>query len=605
MRKFSPAMRVALFASAVAASPALAADTYTQTVFFGDSLTDAGYFRPLLPPSAQPVTGQFTTNPGDVWAELLADYYNTNGDPNGNGQTGDNYAAGGARVGIDYSGALGPIPSLETQVENYLDSTGGTADPDALYTVWGGANDLFAITSGGENPAVTIPAAVADQVGIVQALTDAGAQYILVPTVPDLGITPAFVAQGPTAQAAGTAVATNFNTALFASLQAAGLQVIPLDTFNLLREIVADPTTYGFTNATGTACQPQITANSLLCNPTSLVSPSAPDDYVFADGVHPTTGAHRVLFQYAVSVLESPRLIQELPHNAFVVGRSRAERVAQHSWGAAPADGIRWWGNARFDKQSTAQIESEGPGVLVGLDIASGGLVAGAFGGYGRTKGEFGTNFGEMKQTDLTGGLYAGFHGDGVWANAQVSYSSLSYDVDRAVTLGDAVRIHSGSPDGSNFTIGGQAGFDFTPGRWRSGPVLGLLSQRIKVDGYHESDGDLSTALTFHDQRYRSLLGTFGWRAAYELAPGTSPYAQVTYDREFKRLRKEATAELQTVPGMPYAVPGAKFDRSYATATVGVRSAVSGIDANLGGSMTFGREDGEDISAFLTLGGRF
>ena len=68
-------------ALALVASPAFAqsAETFEETVFFGDSLTDGGFFRPLLPASAQAVTGQFTTNPGLVWSQYLADYYGTNG----------------------------------------------------------------------------------------------------------------------------------------------------------------------------------------------------------------------------------------------------------------------------------------------------------------------------------------------------------------------------------------------------------------------------------------------------------------------------------------------------------------------------------------------
>ena len=63
-------------AIALAAVPAMAGESpYTHAVFFGDSLTDAGYFRPLLPPGVQPVTGQFTTNPGWVWSQQLANYY--------------------------------------------------------------------------------------------------------------------------------------------------------------------------------------------------------------------------------------------------------------------------------------------------------------------------------------------------------------------------------------------------------------------------------------------------------------------------------------------------------------------------------------------------
>ena len=99
-RSISPVRSLLAVALAMAAAPVLAQDgPYTQTVFFGDSLTDAGYFRPLLPASVRPVTGQFTTNPGFVWSQYLAEYYGTSAYANGNGQVGTNYAAGGARVG--------------------------------------------------------------------------------------------------------------------------------------------------------------------------------------------------------------------------------------------------------------------------------------------------------------------------------------------------------------------------------------------------------------------------------------------------------------------------------------------------------------------------
>jgi len=602
MRRIS-AIAVAILTTTVA-TPAMAADTFSDTVFFGDSLTDAGFFRPLLPLSAQPFTGQFTTNPGDVWAELLADYYGGDRNPNGNGQTGDNYAAGGARVGIDTVGALGPIPSLSTQVNNYLAANGGNADPEALYTVWGGANDLFAITNAGADPTTTISGAVAAEVGIVQTLDAAGARYILVPTVPDLGVTPAFRAQGPAAQAAATTLTQTYNQSLFSSLSAAGLRVIPLDTFSLIREVVADPATYGFTNVTGTACQPQITANSLLCNPTTLISPDAPLTYAFADGVHPTTAAHRILFQYATSVIEAPRLIQQLPHNAAITGRSRAERVAQHVSGLN-GDGLRWWGSGRFDIQSDDHLKNKGPGALVGLDWVNGSFVAGAFGGYGRTRNEFAADSGHVRQSDITGGLFAGWYGKSFWANAQASYSALDYNVHREVQLGTATRVHHGSPDGHNLSVGGEAGADFALGKLTTGPVGSVLMQRIKVDGYAESDGTLSTALSFPHQTYRSLIGSIGWRAAAELAPGTAPYIQATYDHEFNDVHKEAFAELQTIDTLPYAVPGNDWDRSYGTVTGGIRTRLGGIDANLGASATVGRKGGQDVATFLTVGGRF
>src|SRR3546814_1193529 len=104
----------------------------SNTVFFGDSLTDSGYFRPVLIQVVGPsgaLIGKFTTNPGLVWSEYLAQYYGADASPNGNGQSGDNYAAGGARVGVCTVDGSGPLPSLATQMHNNLAAHGGRAHP--------------------------------------------------------------------------------------------------------------------------------------------------------------------------------------------------------------------------------------------------------------------------------------------------------------------------------------------------------------------------------------------------------------------------------------------------------------------------------------------
>ena len=152
-----PVRTILAAALALAAAPAFAQATaasndhpYSQTVFFGDSLTDSGHFRPTLIQVAGPeaaLVGKFTTNPWLVWSEYLADFYGTGAASDNQG--GSNYAVGGARAGEDSSATLAPgftlpVPSMTTQVANYLAATGGVADPNALYTVWGGNNDVFA-----------------------------------------------------------------------------------------------------------------------------------------------------------------------------------------------------------------------------------------------------------------------------------------------------------------------------------------------------------------------------------------------------------------------------------------------------------------------------
>jgi outer membrane lipase/esterase len=607
---FSPVRSLLAVALAVAAAPALAGDSpYSQTVFFGDSLTDSGHFRPALVqvggPSAA-ILGRFTTNPGLVWSEYLAEYYGTGaGSAN---QGGTNYAVGGARVGTNTSGALGPIPSMTTQLASYLSANGGRADPNALYTVWGGANDLFAITNAGANPTTTIGGAVTAQVGIIGTLQNAGARYILVPTVPDLGVTPAFRAQGATAAATGTQLATTYNNALFGAINTAGLRVIPVDTFTLLREIVASPAEYGFGNVTGTACNPQITASSVTCSPLNYATPNAADVYAFADGVHPSSKAHGILSQYALSILEGPRQIALLPYTASVHGRARADRVASHVAGKPEADGMRWWGDVRGDflRYGDGDLyDGVGPAGTFGVDWSRGSLVYGAFAGYGRAKYDFGLRRGSFDESDATLGGFVGWYGDQVWANAQVSYSWISYDVDREVQLGGVTRRHSGSPDGTNLTVGASAGYEFGDGAFRHGPVVSVVSQTIEMDGYSESNVN-STALAYPDQDFDSLIGSAGWQVSYAINDHLAPYARLTVDREFEDPAAEVFAQSLSMPGTaPYAVPGLDMDDSYGTLLLGARTKLFGFDANLGVNTTVNQGGGTNTTAFMTLSGSF
>lgn len=603
-----PVRTVLAAALALATAPALA-QPYTQTIFIGDSLSDSGYFRPTLIRAVGPsgaLIGRFTTNPGLVWSEYVAEYYG--GNATSVNQGGTNYAVGGARTGIDTVGQLGPTPSLATQTRNYLASTGGRADANALYTVWGGGNDLFAVAAGAPAQS-TIANAVAAEIGVVNTLTQAGARYILVPTVPDLGQTPQYRAGGAAAQAAGTQTSTAFNNGLYNGLASAGLRVIPLDTFNLLREITSNPAPYGFTNVTGTACQPQITAQSITCNPNTYVSPDAPNTYAFADGVHPSAAAHRILADYALSVLEAPRLIALLPNSASMVGRSRAEAVASHLGGKPDADGMRWWADTRGDFQRYGDgdvYDGAGPSVTGGVDWTRGDWVFGVFAGYGRQKLDWGLRGGSFDQDDTTLGGFAAWYGERVWVNAQLSYSQVDFDTDRNVNLGPATRVHHGSADGKNITAGLNAGWNFGEGRLQHGPVIGVLAQNIEIDGFAESDPQLATSLAYPKQKFDSLIGSIGWQLNFRYSDAFQPYARLTVDREFEDAPSEARARLQTVTALgEFAVPNRDFDQSYGTALFGARTKLFGLDANLGASVTLGLQGGHNTTVFATVGRGF
>ena len=91
-----------LSALAAVAAPQADAAQFSGFYVFGDSLSDAGYYRPFLaglglPPSVVSQLGRFTTNPGPVWSEIVSSYYGFPANPS-NVSGGNIYAQGGARV---------------------------------------------------------------------------------------------------------------------------------------------------------------------------------------------------------------------------------------------------------------------------------------------------------------------------------------------------------------------------------------------------------------------------------------------------------------------------------------------------------------------------
>ncbi len=89
MSKFKHSLLAGAIMLAVSAP---AAAQFTGAFFFGDSLSDEGSFKPVLPPG----TGLFTTNPGPLWPSLVANVYGFTATPANQG--GNDYAYGGARV---------------------------------------------------------------------------------------------------------------------------------------------------------------------------------------------------------------------------------------------------------------------------------------------------------------------------------------------------------------------------------------------------------------------------------------------------------------------------------------------------------------------------
>ena len=99
-KRVIPALVLSLFAAFGSAESNAA--QFSNVYVFGDSLSDAGYYRGFLaslglPASLVATLGRFTINPGPVWSELVAAHYGvTNPGPSNAGGT--IFAQGGAHA---------------------------------------------------------------------------------------------------------------------------------------------------------------------------------------------------------------------------------------------------------------------------------------------------------------------------------------------------------------------------------------------------------------------------------------------------------------------------------------------------------------------------
>ncbi|MBV8915700.1 MAG: PEP-CTERM sorting domain-containing protein [Acetobacteraceae bacterium] len=300
-----------IISAAVVPLPATASP-FTGLYVLGDSLSDQGnlyaatsalgpsYGQPALPAADHYYSGRFSNGP--VYTEELAKDLGVTIAPSLFGGT--NFAFGGART--DYNTVEAPpygtqvyphaaYPwSLNGQVaafQSYVAAHG--ADPNALYVVFSGSNDISDIVQRHMNPATTIANTITGVINAVNAFKAAGAHTVLVPNLPDLGQVPLVTELEPTVpgiSALATQLVTEYNRALSAALdQETGIDIVRFDTFDFLDSVIGDPTAYGFTNASA-PCYSGFVAP----NPAGTVC-ADPNGYVFWDIEHPTTHAHQVL----------------------------------------------------------------------------------------------------------------------------------------------------------------------------------------------------------------------------------------------------------------------------------------------------------------------
>lgn len=522
------------------ASSSLAAQSVSSIYFIGDSLTDSGQLG-----------SRFTTNPGQVWSQYLVQQLGAGAVPSSQGGT--NFAVGGARVAVDTvldpllpPGASNPVlPAMTTQLEQLLAITGGRLDQSALYAVWGGANDLFAVTQDISAGPAIIQQSILSQADIVNTLHQQGAQYIMVADIPDLGQTPEF-STSPVVAAIASDLTATYNKGLAAALESSQANIIPLNTSGLLNEVMVDPQTYGFTNVKDTACT---VSSSIYCGPEQLVSPDAAQTYLYADGVHPSSGAHAAIADYAFSVVSAGTVMGQVGSIASQAGLSQMQRIDRRllMTPSSSGSGVQVWteGAAIFanGSQGNSKIDGTNGSGSLGLSRQLNQWTIGTYLHYDKQDSKLQSRH-ALQQKRLAGGLYSRWAEENTWVTAQIYYADLDTKVNRYIDIGAAQRQHHAKAGG--YQMGGRvsAGYHWQHGVITHGPLLALSIQKTKIKALDEQ-GRNSSAMHFDAQTQNSLQSSLGYQLSVAVNPSWAIYASGQWRHEFKKPNQQLGASLQ------------------------------------------------------------
>jgi phospholipase/lecithinase/hemolysin len=300
----------ALFSAAAATLLVSCGDSSTEppapklfetVVVFGASLDDTGNACNALPTACPPfpyANARYSNGP--LWVEQMAEALNARVAPARGGGT--NFAFASARTG-PITGTTQAAPNMIQQVDLYVENGDKKYRDVTLYVVNAATvgNDIVdGLLLGRTNPqapAAVIAGAVTNVATIVGKLYAAGARHILLLNSTDVGRTPLVAAQGALAAATASGLSQQFNVALSAQLPALrtaspGLTIYLMDQGALTAQVVANPSSFGFTN---------VSAPCLSRSPAALCS--APATYLFWDDFHPTEAAGKIVSQRALAAL--------------------------------------------------------------------------------------------------------------------------------------------------------------------------------------------------------------------------------------------------------------------------------------------------------------
>jgi len=605
---------------AAACSQAIAApNPYSNFVVFGDSLNDAGQFTDTGGPAG--ATQRFTNRTGPVYLDGSGEFRSLNSTQLLGGRLGfsadqtaastsavraneglvdgNNWAVGGYRTDQILDSITTESATGERTRPGYLPTNNFRADPNALYYISGGGNDFLQGRVLNTAQANTAANQLADS---VQTLQTAGAKYIVVWLLPDLGLAPAV--NGTPLQASISQLSTDFNQQLVTRLAGINAEIIPLNIPLLLQETFADPARFGLAtgqNLTATC----FSGSGCTENAVYGINSATPDPskLIYNDSVHPTETGQKLIADYAYSLLSAPWELTLLPEMAHATLRAHQDELrsqwqsdwenwqAVGQWRAIVAGGGQ---HLDVDSQSSgASADGSGYNLNIGGSYRlNEAWRVGVAAGFYRQNLDAGSNDSDYKLNSYLATAFAQFQQNRWWADAALTGGKLDYDnLERKFDLGVSEGGEKGDTDGHLWAFSTRLGYDIAqPGsEWHLSPFISADYAKVEVDGYSENS-TRSTALTFDDQTRDSKRLGVGLQGKYNFTRQTQIFGEYAYEREYEDDVQKVNIALNSLPANDFTLEGYTPQSHLNRVSLGVSHKLT-ADLALRGGYTFRKDD--------------
>lgn len=296
--------------SVMSSSKAMAAD-FSQFFVFGDSFSDTGNTITAskgtipvpLSSSGKPAYFQGRFSNGPIWVDYFGQQIGKQPtpfvplqlNPSLGSQGGVNFALGGAQTGIssDFPGVQDNIPGVLGQVGLFSQQPNLPVDSNAIYSIFGGANDYFA---GNTN----VGQVVGNLTSSIGSLAQKNAKNFLVFNLPDIGNTPFGKAQGASQVLNG--LAQEHNKELASALDnirtlRPDLNIYSVDVNTLFKTVLANPEQFGFKDVVDTCVTGNFLSVANVCD--------NPNDFLFFDDLHTSERAQSLIANAALASIQS------------------------------------------------------------------------------------------------------------------------------------------------------------------------------------------------------------------------------------------------------------------------------------------------------------